>query len=92
MIPTCHQYDDNNNDDDDDDEAALHIIGNGHGDDDDECEKTNPTPMVESFMNVGKINVNRTKINVNRTCQTMVREEAATAYTKYLHIRKTISS
>ena len=32
--------------------------------------------------------MNVRKMLMRSTCQTMVREEAATAYTKYLHMRK----
>ena len=33
-----------------------------------------------------------TTVNMKLTCQTIVREEAATAYTKYLPMRKDIST
>ena len=63
--------------------ANIHFINDeydlphhGHGDDDDtnydaECERTTTSMNVRKML-------------MRSTCQTMVREEAATAYTKYL--------
>ena len=84
MIPTCHGYDDNKDDEgdhvEDKEKDKADLPHHGHGDDDDdnndrECEKTTTT------MNVRKLMLNADA----STCQTIIREEAATAYTKYLH-------
>ena len=82
MIPTCQEYgdnDDNDDDEGDDDDDGKHkdkddLPHPGHRDDDD----TNYDAKTTTAMNVRKM-------LMKSTCQTMVREEAATAYTKYLH-------
>ena len=74
MIPTCHEYGDNDDDDDGKHKDKDDLPHPGHRDDDD----TNYDAKTTTAMNVRKM-------LMKSTCQTMVREEAATAYTKYLH-------